>query len=309
MSDPVPAKETTCRLTVETSAAGERLDSYLARRLDGVSRKRVKRALDGGQIFLDGQVIRRAGHLLAGGEQVIATVDVDSRNPLSPPPVLFRDEHLLAIDKPAGLAPHRTPGGGANAHDLVTEQLGRHHNPPILLHRLDKDTSGVLLFALTPEANRELSRQFSAREVRKTYLALVAGEPPATFAVRNHLKAKNRGRTVAVSSGGQLAETDFRTLASGSAIALVEARPRTGRTHQIRVHLAGSGFPLLGDTLYGGPSFVSPGEQTLAVPRHLLHAVRLSFTHPDSEETIVIEAPIPEDFRSFWPFLPFTQEK
>jgi 23S rRNA pseudouridine1911/1915/1917 synthase len=299
------------RVTVLADRPGERLDLFLARILDGVSRKGVKKALDGGQVFVDGKVERRAGRLLAGGETVDATLDQAPPPPVPELEILFRDEHLLAVAKPPGLPAHPTVAGRPNAHDLVTGMLNREGRaePPILLHRLDADTSGVLLFALTPEANRELSRQFAAREVEKVYLALVAGAPPAAFRMENHLRPGVRGRTVAVQSGGQPAASDFRTLWNSSergfppsvkggegGFSMIEAVPKTGRTHQIRAHLAGAGFPILGDILYGGPRQILIGDQKHLIRRHLLHALRLSFRHPVSARLLTIEAAIPDDF-------------
>jgi 23S rRNA pseudouridine1911/1915/1917 synthase len=173
---------------------------------------------------------------------------------------------------------------------------------PILLHRLDVDTSGVLLFALTAAANRALYRQMAGREVEKTYLCLAAGDPPDSLRVENQLKAGVRGRTVVIQTGGKQAMTEFRVLKRGAGISMVEARPRTGRTHQIRAHLAGEGYPLLGDRLYGGPAGVVLAGKTLAVRRHLLHAFRLVFRHPGTGENMVIEAPVPEDFKSIMGF-------
>jgi 23S rRNA pseudouridine1911/1915/1917 synthase len=124
----------------------------------------------------------------------------------------------------------------------------------------------------------------------------VAGAPPERFQVTNHLKAGPRGRMLAVASGGQTAETDFRTLAWGEGFALVEARPHTGRTHQIRVHLAGAGYPLLGDTLYGGPASLPLHGREVKIGRYLLHAYRLTFRHPEEDRHLTLEAPIPGDF-------------
>ncbi|MDO3379500.1 RluA family pseudouridine synthase [Geoalkalibacter halelectricus] len=288
----------THRIGVEAQARGERLDLFLARRIAGVSRKKIKRALDDNRVSVDGRVVRRAGQVLVGGEQIVAEVEVDEAPPRHTLEIIFQDQTLLALNKPAGLAVHGGPGAGANALDLVRERLGA-NAAPILLHRLDQDTSGVLLFALDAAANRELARQFSAREVQKTYLALVSGDPPDSFVVDNHLQPKKRGRTLAVRSGGLAAQTFFTTLMRGEGFALVEARPRTGRTHQIRAHLAGEGFALLGDSLYGGPEFVALNGQTLAVARHLLHAWRLHIHHPLSGAALSLEAPIPQDFKVF----------
>lgn len=287
------------RLSVAAADAGERLDVFLARHLSGASRKKIKKALDEGRIQINGVPVRRAGLLLSGGEQLNGTVEAITPEPAFTLDILYQDASLLAVNKPAGLPSHRTSGGGPNAQDLVADILNRTDNPPILLHRLDQDTSGVLLLALTDAANRELARQFSVREVEKTYLALVAGNPPEQFEINNHLKAKSRGRTIAVHSGGQPAQTFFTTLSRYHDIALVEACPRTGRTHQIRAHLAGAGYPLLGDILYGGPGFVEINGQTSAVARHLLHAWKLRIAHPDNGTPLTFEAPLPEDFMGF----------
>ncbi|MBE0598344.1 MAG: RluA family pseudouridine synthase [Desulfuromonadales bacterium] len=288
-------------LEVDGPAAGERLDRFLARLL-GAPRKAIKKALDGGQVFVDGRTVRRAGELLNGGETIRITLEEASPPAPSPQPeLLYQDEELLALAKPPRLPSHPTVAGGANALDWVRAFLGRQGRAaaPILLHRLDADTSGVLLLALTTEANRALAAAFADREVEKVYLALVAGTPPDDFAVSNFLRPGRRGRIEAVRAGGQPAETLFRTLARQDGLALVEARPQTGRTHQIRVHLAGAGYPILGDRHYGGATAVSIAGGVLPVPRHLLHAWKLGFRHPASGERVVLEAPLPPDFEPF----------
>lgn len=289
-------------LFAEGVDAGSRLDLFLTGRLAGVSRKGIKRALDSGCVFVDKQVQRRANYLLRGDERVLLTLPGEC--PLAAKPevkIIYRDEDLFAIDKPAGLSSHPTAFGRVNALDLVREALsaggGKEH--PILLHRLDGDTTGVLLFALNVAANRGLARQFAERQVEKTYLALVAGNPPDDFFVRNLLKAGVRGRTIAVTSGGQIAETHFRTLSRSAAFALVEGRPKTGRTHQIRAHLAGLGHPLIGDELYGGPISLEVAGRCLHPRRHLLHASRLGFSSPQSHDFLTIHASIPSDFLPF----------
>ena len=290
-----------CRLLVPAEGAGARLDLFLAASVPDTSRKAVKRALDGGQVFVDERVERRAGRLLAGGEVLVATLpEASGPEPLPVLPVLFRDADLLAVDKPAGLPAHPTVAGRANALDAVRGQLGSAGPDPILLHRLDADTSGVLLFALNPAANRVLAKDFAQRRLVKTYLALVAGEPPEQFAVDDHLRPGVRGRTLAVDSGGQAAHTEFTKLGQGPGFALIEARPHTGRTHQIRVHLAGRGFPLLGDSLYGGPLRLHlPDASILIAPRQLLHARSLELTHPADQSPLRITAPTPNDFKPF----------
>lgn len=289
------------QLVVPQQGRGERLDHFLAAAIPASSRKAIKRALDSGRLFLDGRVERRAGRLLAGGESILLTLDAPvAPSPVVVPEILFRDGDLLAVNKPPGLPVHATVAAGPNALDLVKALLAPDAAPPILLHRLDADTSGVLLFALSGSANRALAGDFAARRVAKSYLAVVGGAPPGQFSVTNHLRPGVRGRTVAVPSGGQSAHTEFKTLGQGPGFALVEARPRTGRTHQIRVHLADLGFPLFGDTLYGGRRALDLGaDRLLTAPRHLLHAERLEFTHPTERRSLQISAPLPEDFRPF----------
>lgn len=284
---------------VVAAAQGERLDHYLAQALAPTSRKAIKRALDSGQVFVDGRCVVRAGSILSGGERIELTHDGEAPLPLVLPlSVLWQDESLLAINKAAGLPAHPTVSNRPNALDLVSALLGRsgEGTRPILLHRLDADTTGLLLFALTRAANLSLSRQFSEHQIEKTYLALVSGRPPERFSVSNHLKAGVRGRTVAVASGGLAAQTDFHTLACCDGIALVAARPRTGRTHQIRVHLAGRGYPLLGDILYGGMAVLPLVTGSLPLPRHLLHALSLGMVHPHSGQRQMLTAPLPADF-------------
>lgn len=275
--------------------AGERLDRFLAASLEGVSRKKIKQALDGGRIFVDGQVARRAGQILQGGERIEGTLLLSEPLPSPQVFVVYQDLDLLAVAKPAGLASHSAHPDQDSALDQVCALLDGSGASPVLQHRLDRDTSGLLLFALHEESNQFLYRQFFERRVAKSYLALVEGRPPASFSADDRLKSGVRGRTV-VDSGGQEAHTDFVTLAYTGGAALVKAQPHTGRTHQIRAHLAAQGFPLLGDALYGGALFFKTTQCHLAIPRHLLHAYRLRLQHPRTGEPMMLECPPPPDF-------------
>ncbi len=291
-------QKTRHRLLAPPEWRGKRLDLCLTEALPGASRKLIKRALDRGAVFVNEQVERRAGTLLQGGETLSLTLELPPEPRAAVDvPVLYRDTDLLAVNKPPGLPVHANVADAVNVHDRVCALLGAEGaSDPILIHRLDADTTGVLLFALNREANRSLARQFSERQVEKTYLALVRGCPPRAFDVRDYLRPGVRGRTVQVRSGGQPAWTSFRTLACRNDAALVAARPHTGRTHQIRTHLASQGFPLFGDTLYGGQDkLITPQGPTLC-PRHMLHAASLALTHPATGQPLVLTAPLPEDF-------------
>ncbi|GAB4261497.1 MAG: hypothetical protein Kow0092_11070 [Deferrisomatales bacterium] len=279
------------QLTVDRREAGLRLDRFLTGAVPGLSRKQAKRLVDGRKVWVDGRIEPMASRVLRGGERV--RVDLEAPAPERPPPtltVLYEDEGCLAVDKPAGLpsGPTRDPSR-AHAEALAEARAGA---PLTLLHRLDKDTTGVLLLAKTRPFAEALTRAFRERRVEKVYLALVRGTPPPAFDAVSHLREGEGGRMHAVRSGGARAETRFATLAARGGWALVEARPRTGRTHQIRVQLARAGYPIVGDALYGGAGAV----EGRAVPRQMLHALRLGFVHPGSGRAVTVEAPVPEDF-------------
>lgn len=298
------------RLRVGAEQAGQRLDRFLVAALDGLSRRAVKAALDAGRVHLDGRPATRAGMILQGGEEICLTLDVASSSGVGIAPAallkeIYRDAWLLAVDKPVGLLCHDDGCGGPHALAQVAAICGPSgaDGGPYLLHRLDAGTSGLLLLARQRQAAVDLGHQFARREVRKTYLALVAGQPPDSFEVDLALQSGRGGRMrVATGEGGRSASTSFQVLQRGADMALVEASPHTGRTHQIRVHLAASGFPLLGDTLYGGPSVVTRGHARIAITRPLLHSRQLTFRHPASGESMTLQAGEPDDFRRILEF-------
>jgi tRNA pseudouridine32 synthase/23S rRNA pseudouridine746 synthase len=217
-------------------------------------------------------------------------------------PVLHRDESVLAVDKPAGRLV--IPGRGTDERSL-REELEAAHGRLWVVHRLDRGTSGVLLFARTAEAHRALNLAFDRGEPRKRYLALVRGTPPPERRIEIAIAPARRGRMRPARPGderGKRAVTVVRRLEqlparpwAGGALALVEALPETGRTHQIRVHLAAAGFPLAVDPDYGddAPLVAPDGAPLLA--RTPLHAARLEVAHPSGGGTLVVEAPLPED--------------
>ena len=230
-----------------------------------------------------------------GLEQPLATPETVEP---AAPPILYEDAEMLAVDKPAGLVVHpayRHPDG--TLYDAVrAPQMARGEGRPCLLHRLDRDTSGVVLLAKTERARRALVRQFERRQVRKWYLALVRGQPAsACGAITQPLRRDPLDRRrVKVDGAGQTAATRYRVLAGSAERALLLAEPRTGRTHQIRAHLAWLGHPLLGDAVYGDAA-------AGAAPRQMLHAWALGVRHPITGQPLRVVAPLPADFATCLP--------
>ena len=206
--------------------------------------------------------------------------------------ILYEDEHLLIVDKPAGLSV--LPEGWEPEASYLRQMLEDEYKQVWVVHRLDKVTSGVMVIARTAEAHRELNRQFERHEVEKVYQAIVEGLPPWDERTARHMLRTNVGRkhrTVVVNKRGKNSETHFKVMKRGQDRALLEAHPKTGRTHQVRVHLSALGFPLLGDLLYGAP-------ETDLIARPALHAISLTLTHPLSGERMTFLASPPEDFEN-----------
>jgi len=219
--------------------------------------------------------------------------------------ILYLDEQIIVVNKPAGLSvlPEGWEPDAPYLVKMLEEEYGNPSSPlegpagsgqPIwVVHRLDKITSGVIAFARTADAHRELNRQFERHEVEKVYHAVVEGNPPWEEKIcKMHLRANvgHKHRTALDHKRGKPAETHFKVLKRNQTQTLLEARPLTGRTHQIRAHLYGLGIPLLGDVLYGAP-------ETERIARPALHALSLALTHPKSDERVVYSAPYPEDMR------------
>jgi 23S rRNA pseudouridine1911/1915/1917 synthase len=275
-----------------------RLDAVVAR-VSGLPRADVQRAIAAGRVLVDGE--RRAKSFrLAGGERL--DVDVLAEEPLPhegpPVPIRYEDEHLLVVAKPAGLVTHPTAGrrGGALVNRLLG--MGVPLAPaggtlrPGIVHRLDAGTSGLLVVAKTDEAYDALRARFRAHDVGRVYLALVRGDVATdTFAVDAPL-GRRAARIVVDATEGRSAETRFEVRERLAATTLLEATPRTGRTHQIRVHLASIGHPIVGDRAYGGAGDVA---RRLGLDRPFLHAWRLSLHHPLGPGRIDLEEPLPED--------------
>jgi RluA family pseudouridine synthase len=304
----VARRHAALRLALVTEAAHEglRLDDLLGRWLPPVigrplSRSAVRRVIMAGAVRVDGKPARRPGMVLAKKRRLEVALD-PARLPPAPAPaarldlrVLYEDAAVLAVEKPAGLPTHATPDR-ARPHliGLVKAHLASdgHPSPYLGVHqRLDRDTSGVVLFAKSPAANPGLARAFAGRDVAKTYHALTVRPralPPTRWSVRGRLAPSGKRRMTTVASGGQEAETRFRLLEPLAGGLLVEASPLTGRKHQIRVHLADAGLAILGDDVYGTAS----GRAS----RLMLHAVRLALPHPLTGKPLVVESTYPPDF-------------
>lgn len=223
--------------------------------------------------------------------------------------IVHEDDALLALDKPAGWPVHgdRHRVHAATLLSLALSYLPSSEYEPAFAHRLDKETSGLILMAKTPDALRHINRQLKLKQVQKMYLALLVGGVQARGSIRLSLeKRMDRTRWLAVMApvkrGGAYARTDFTRLEplerEGQTFSLVEARPLTGRTHQLRAHFAGMGYPIVGDDVYGKADLNQRLRQELGLSRHLLHAACLKLVHPVTQRTVSFEAPLPEDFAS-----------
>jgi 23S rRNA pseudouridine1911/1915/1917 synthase len=300
--------------SVEPEAAGERLDRHVAARLD-VPRNQVQRWIAEGLVRVNGREAKPSTPL-AAGDQIECTPPEPKEERVLPErgdlAVLHEDAEIVVLDKPAGLTVH--PGAGRSTGTLAHHLLDRYPEMagvggagrPGIVHRLDQGTSGVLVVARTPAAYARLSRAFASREVSKLYLGIAYGAPsPPSGTVEAPVgRHPQRRQEMAVVSRGRPAVTHYRTVAAAAGISLLEMDLATGRTHQIRVHLKHLGHPLVGDPVYGEARWKGlprPVQAPLSgFPRPALHAWRIAFRHPATEETLRFEAPVPEDLRDLW---------
>ena len=287
-------------LTVTGGHVGERVDSFVAKAFE-VPRSRAQEALKAGAVMVDGRVVRQS-YVLGEGDEVAGTVDAKVVSaPVAediPIEVRFSDDRVLVISKPAGLVTH--PAGGHESGTLVNALLalggtlsGEGGMRPGIVHRLDRDTSGLLLVARDDDTHTFLTEALKERRVGRTYLALVRGgvvEPSGTVDAPIGRNPSAR-RKMAITPDGRDAVTHYRVLGRGQRATFLEVKLETGRTHQIRVHLAHLGHPVLGDPVYGGRSELS---QKLGLERQFLHASKLVFPHPDGGERTV-EDELPSD--------------
>ena len=296
-----------------------RLDKFLSNTIIDYSRTQIQHAIQDGGASVDGRV-QKASYLLSGGEEVEITISLPHNGPesIEPEPIpldiVFEDDFLIMLNKPAGLLVH--PGAGQPSGTLVnglvhyTQHLSGINGAlrPGIVHRLDKDTSGIIAAAKTNKAHRFLGKQFEERSVEKEYLGIVWGTWEGSGTIDKPLKRSRNDRTkYEVQDSGRPSKTDYEIVDSNKVMSVVRYFPKTGRTHQIRVHSECEGHPIVGDNKYNGgrnrtkgftPEIQKKIEDILTpLNHHLLHARRISFTHPDTGQKVSYEAPIPDDMK------------
>ena len=286
------------RVAVPAEAAGERLDRFLASLPEVGSRAAAERLVEEGAALVDGRK-RPKSHRLEGGEklelEVAESVETELQAEDLPLRIAYEDDHLLVVDKPAGIVVHPSPGHatGTMVHGLVGRTAGGEEERPGIVHRLDRDTSGLLVVARTEEAYARLQELVRNRELERRYKALVRGRPRSW---RGRIEAPigrdrhDPTRHSLESDTPREAVTHFEVERLLAKHALLDVRLETGRTHQIRVHLAAIGLPVVGDPVYGVP------DERLK--RQFLHAWRLAFPHPIGGEPVEVESPFPPELQA-----------
>lgn len=314
-------------LVVDESAANRRLDAYLAEAISSASRARIRQSIDDGLASVDG-VQRKASYRVSPGERIELALNAARESPRPDPTpldVLYEDDAIAVINKPPRMVVHQAKGhaSGTLAGALVYhfEQLSGAGGAarPGIVHRLDRDTSGVIVVAKNDAAHHALAKQFHDRLVQKEYLAIVAGRPDrdadrVSEPIGPHPTHREKMALRADHPDSRSAETFFEVIERFPGFALVRAHPKTGRTHQIRLHLAHLRCPVLCDKQYGSRSRITAGElrgitrlkhlapgeadHAVLLDRQALHAHRLTFAHPRTGATMTMEAPLPPDMQS-----------
>ena len=299
--------------TVEAESAGLRLDAYLAGRLKGYSRTRIQEIIAGSLVSPSGRSLKPSS-LLTKGLRFSIVREAEPELPLPPIPILYEDDSLVVVDKPAGVPVH--PAGRYLTHTVTGFLATRYATRPDPAHRLDRETSGLLVCGKDAASTKQLKSAFARGEVHKRYVALVEGWPPRRRFVVDLPLDLGRGtvRLRMQVGEGKEAITEFAVLRrlegpNGERLALLSARPRTGRQHQIRAHLQAAGFPVVGDKLYGASEQIflrfiegrltDDDRAVLRVQRHALHARRLTLRHPHDGRIRSWRSPLPADLIDF----------
>lgn len=312
-------------LAAEPEHAGQRLDLFLASKLENISRARVQELIAAGKVLVNGTPAKPSFKLR--GDEGISILGPASRPPLRataeeiPLDIVFEDDDLAIINKPAGMMVHAGAGATEDARNrgtLVNALL--HHFAtlsgvggelrPGIVHRLDKETSGLIIVAKNDDAHQKLAAQFSQRKVHKTYVALVHGwlkQNEGTIARSISRDRVRRTRMTTRATSGREAVSHYRVIERLNTcygkFTLVRIKIDTGRTHQIRVHMASLGYPVVGDTLYGAPAEIRGSAQkrpnSLSLKRNFLHSAELELTHPRTEKKISVKSPLPSELEAF----------
>jgi 23S rRNA pseudouridine1911/1915/1917 synthase len=288
------------QLRIVADAAGLRLDKFISEIAPDVSRSQAQRFIDEGNVRVNGKLEKASYKIVVGDVVEINIVPVRPSH-LTPEdisvPILYEDEDVLVVDKPAGLTVHPAPGhrGGTLVNAVLSHlpAVGGENGRPGIVHRLDKDTSGVMVIAKNPIALAKLSEQFKSHKITKVYLTLVKGHlTPEEGVIDAYIGRDTSDRkkmAISVESRGREARTHYKVLRYHDNYSFLEIKPETGRTHQIRVHLAAIGHPVVGDATYGIK------HQVLA--RQFLHAYRLGFHHPRTGEYMEFTSELPADLK------------
>jgi 23S rRNA pseudouridine1911/1915/1917 synthase len=308
------------QFTVAPDQAGQRLDVFLSAALPAFSRATLQRAIDAGHVRVDDAVSKPSLRLRSGSIVIVQQIDVPREGPLPqqiPLSILHEDNAIIVVDKPAGMIVHPAKGhwegtlASALAHHFGTLSSRGGQTRPGIVHRLDRDTSGVIVVAKNDQVHDALAAQFKSREVEKEYLAIVAGVPDRDRDVidepiGDHPTQREKKAIRREDASARPAVTAYEVLERFAGYAFLRVRPQTGRTHQIRIHLAHAGFPVLCDRLYGGRARLHECElvpqrgtehdpDRSLLERQALHAHLLTLTHPATGQRLTFEAPLPAD--------------
>lgn len=302
----------TREFVVPAESAGNRLDHFLVLQMPDWSRSQIQRLIREGRVRVGSSPARKSGEEIEAGTHVSVSAEHEETRAMAedlPLAIVYEDADLLVVNKAAGMAVH--VGAGLKSGTLVNALLNHIQTlssaggelRPGIVHRLDKMTSGLVLVAKNDAAHRGLSEQFKSREVHKTYLALVHGRVAADRGEIRKPVGRDPQRRTRMKVGGiapREALTVYRVLRRFARFTLMEAMPQTGRTHQIRVHLASLGHPVVGDTTYGAPVRLRwEGREEPTLPRTFLHAARLAFVHPITGVRLQFESPLPEELAAY----------